>query len=259
MNAVTPAPDKPARQRQGNGFILWLTLAACLFAGFILLGNWQIRRLHWKLGLIHDVATRVHAPPVPAPGPSSWKRIEAGHLQYLHILLKGRFLAGKQTLVHGTSIKGYGYWMMAPFKTDRGFVVLVNRGYIPPDLVGTPAFARARAPAGTITLTGLLRLTEPHGGFLRPNLPDANQWYSRDVAAIAKADALPAAQVAPYFVDADAGSGSQEWPAGGLTKIHFDNPHLGYAITWYLMALATAFGVGAMIFYRTRRTRHPSH
>lgn len=251
-------PGKPARPHQRGGFILWTVLAACLTAGFVLLGNWQVRRLHWKLALIHDITTRVHAAPVPAPGPSSWPRIEAGHLQYLHVLLKGQFLAGKHTLVHGTSAKGYGYWLMAPFRTDRGFVVLVNRGYVPPDLVGTPAYAETRAPAGTVALTGLLRLTEPHGGFLRPNHPDANQWYSRDVAAIARADDLPAAHVAPYFVDADAGANPHEWPAGGLTKIHFDNPHLGYAITWYLMALATALGAGVMIFYRARHTQYPS-
>lgn len=245
-----------AAPRRRNGFILWTVLAACLIAGFILLGNWQIRRLHWKLGLLHDVATRVHASPIAAPGPAEWQLIRSGHLQYLHVRLKGHFLSGKQTLVHGTSVKGYGYWVMVPFKTDRGFVVLVNRGYIPPGLVGTPAYAKAQAPDGGTVVTGLLRFTEPHGGFLRPNRPHTNQWYSRDVTAIAKADNLPPAQVAPYFVDADVDANSREWPAAGLTKTHFDNPHLGYAITWYLMALITLGGAVIMI-YRTRT--HRSH
>lgn len=251
---MTPS-GKAVRSRRGRHFILWTVLTACLFAGFILLGNWQIRRLHWKLGLIHDVATRIHSPPMAAPGPDEWPRIRNGHLQYLHVRLNGHFLANQQTLVHGTSVKGYGYWVMIPFKSDRGFVVLVNLGYIPPDLAGTPAYAKMHAADGDAVVSGLLRLTEPHGGFLRPNRPDTRQWYSRDVAAIAKADNLPAEQVAPYFVDADAGS--QDWPAGGLTKTHFDNPHLGYAITWYLMALATLLGAGIMIDHEWR-TRHSS-
>ena len=90
--------------RRRVGRLAWLTLAAGLTLGFILLGNWQVHRLGWKLKLIHDVATRVHAAPVATPGPAMWPRIRNGHLQYLHVRLQGRFLADRTTLVHGTSI-----------------------------------------------------------------------------------------------------------------------------------------------------------
>ena len=238
------ARHHPARGRTGRGplaQIAWLLLAAALFTAFILLGNWQVRRLHWKLNLIHDVATRVHAPPVAAPGPAQWTQMARGQLQYLHVRLHGRFLDGAQTLVHGTSKQGYGYWVIAPLRTDRGFIVLINRGYVSADLPGTPAYAQAQPPTGEVSLTGLLRLSEPGGGFLRPNRPAAGQWYSRDVSAIASARGLPAAEVAPYFVDADAAlpgpAGSPPWPKAGLTVIQFPNNHLGYLITWYLLAL----------------------
>src|SRR5690348_17321967 len=190
-------------------FILGMTLLAAVFAGFVLLGNWQVRRYHLKLGIAHDIAARVHAPPVAAPGPAQWPRVAAGDLQYLHVRLRGRFIGG-QTLVHGSSRLGYGYWVMAPLRTNRGFIVLVNRGYIPPEF-SDPSSAKIAPPDGEVTLTGLLRLTEPRGGFLRHNEPAQNQWYSRDVAAIAAADRLPADRVAPYFVDADApASGADE-------------------------------------------------
>ena len=238
-----------ARRQPGRGALAlaaWALLAAALCAGFILLGNWQVRRLHWKRQLIHDVATRVHAPAVAAPGPAQWARIADGHLQYLHVRLRGRFLAGPQTLVHGTSELGYGFWAIAPLRTDDGFIVLVNRGYVPADLPGTPAQAQLKPPAGEVDLTGLLRYSEPGGGFLRSNRPADGQWYSRDVPAMAAARGLPAAQVAPYFVDADAGPpgtrGGGSWPRAGLTVIHFPNHHLGYLITWYLMALGVLLG-----------------
>ena len=115
--------------------------------------------------------------------------------------------------------------------------MLVNRGYIPSAMPGTAAFAKTAPPEGQVTVTGLLRPSEPGGGFLRPNRPSRDLWYSRDVAAMAAARHLPAARVAPYFVDADAVPGGAKWPAAGLTVIHFPNHHLGYAITWYLMAL----------------------
>lgn len=228
-----------------------MACCAVAFAGFIALGTWQVYREGWKLRLIHDVDARVHAAPVAAPGPSEWARIDAGHLQYLHVELQGRFMGDKQTLVHGTSDFGYGYWLMAPFQTDRGFIVLVNRGYIPAGLPGTPGFAKAEPPHGETTLTGLLRFSEPGGGFLRPNRPKAHQWYSRDVAAIAAANGLSANRVAPYFVDADAAATHAGAPVAGLTKIHFRNAHVGYAITWYLLALGTLLGAGLII--RDRR------
>lgn len=226
-----------------------MTVLAAVFVALVLLGNWQVRRYHLKLKIAHDIATRVHAPPVVAPGRSEWPRITEGHLQYLHVKLNGRFI-GSQTLVRGSSSQGYGYWVMAPLRTDRGFIVLVNRGYIAPEPSGLPDSAKIAPPAGEVTLTGLLRLTEPRGGFLRRNQPEKNLWYSRDVAAIAAADHLPASQVAPYFVDADASTtdvGASKWPIPGLTRIHIYNHSFGYAVTWYLLALGTLLAAGIVI------------
>ncbi len=244
MNDVSRSD--PARSRTLRGPLArfaWTLLAVVLFSGFIMLGNWQVHRLAWKRQLIHDVTTRVHAPPVAAPGPAHWPDIAHGRQQYLHVLLQGRFLDVAQTLVHGTSELGYGYWVIAPLRTDQGFIVLVNRGYIPAGLPGTPAYAGLKPPAGEVSLSGLLRLSEPRGGFLRRNRPAEGQWYSRDVSAIASTHGLSAAEVAPYFVDADATpakAGTQHWPQAGMTVIHFPNHHLGYLITWYLLALGVA-------------------
>jgi len=228
-----------------------MTVLAVVFVGLILLGNWQVRRYHLKLKIANDIATRVHAPPVEAPGPGEWPRIADGHLQYLHVRLHGRFIGG-QTLVHGSSSKGYGYWVMAPLRTDRGFIVLVNRGYVAPELSGAPASTKIAPPNSEVTLTGLLRLTEPRGGFLRHNQPSKNLWYSRDVAAIAASDKLSANQVAPYFVDADASAtnaNAPKWPVAGLTSIQIYNHSFGYAVTWYLLALGTLLAAGILVRY----------
>ena len=228
-----------------------MTLLAAVFVGLILLGNWQVRRYHLKLKIAHDIAMRVHAPPVDAPGRPQWPRIADGHLQYLHVTLRGRFISS-QTLVRGSSSKGYGYWVMAPLRTDRGFIVLVNRGYVPPEASGAPSSAKIAPPTGEVALTGLLRLTEPRGGFLRRNQPEKNLWYSRDVAAIAAADHLPVNQVAPYFVDADANARESGPPFAGFTSIHIYNHSLGYAITWYLLALGTLLAMGVVIRHEMR-------
>ncbi|MGH8183621.1 MAG: SURF1 family protein [Rhodanobacteraceae bacterium] len=241
LPAPTPAPRGKVK------FIVWMVLLACVFGGFIWLGQWQVYRYHLKVRIVRDIATRVHAPPVAAPGPAAWPRIAAGNEQYLHVRLQGRFTSGDQTLVHGSSPLGYGFWVMTPFKTLRGFIVLVNRGYIPPSLAAQLHSTKLQAPAGEVTLTGLLRFSEPGGGFMRPNDPARNLWYSCDVATIATTDHLPADHVAPYFVDSDASANGNGLPIAGLTSIHIYNHSLGYAITWYLLALGTLLAAGIVV------------
>ena len=97
--------------------------------------------------------------------------------------------------------------------------------------------------AGTASVTGLLRISEPGGGFLRSNDAAADRWYSRDVVAIASARGL--GEVAPYFVDADAAAEPGPLPQGGMTQVSFRNTHLVYALTWFCLALMSA---GAAIF-----------
>ena len=92
--------------------------------------------------------------------------------------------------------------------------------------------------AGPVAVTGLLRMTEPGGAFLRSNDPAADRWFSRDVAAIAAAKGL--ADVAPYFIDADATPNPGGLPIGGLTVVAFRNSHLVYALTWYALAAMSA-------------------
>lgn len=201
---------------------------------FVALGIWQLERRVWKLDLIARVDQRVHATAVAAPGPSQWPAITAENAEYRHVALKGRFL-DQQTLVLAVTKLGRGFWVMTPMLTDAGFVVLVNRGFIPSDQKGLIASDRA---SGEKTITGLLRMSEPGGAFLHSNDPADGRWYSRDVAAIAASQGL--GTVAPYFVDADASSDAGAWPRGGLTVITFRNAHLQYALTWFALALALA-------------------
>ena len=126
---------------------------------------------------------------------------------------------------------------MTPLETP-GFTLLVNRGFVPRER-RDPATRAAGNTAGPTTVTGLLRMTEPGGGFLRANDPAANRWYSRDVAAIAAARGL--GRTAPYFVDADAAPNPGGLPVGGLTVVKFPDNHLVYALTWFALMLLALF------------------
>lgn len=223
--------------RRKRWSLLALTLIATLT--FSALGIWQVQRRAWKLALIASVDERVHAPPVPPPEPIRWAAINARDDAYRHVTVHGRFIAGRDTLVQALTEQGAGFWVMTPLRADQGFTVLIDRGFVPPGW-RTASAPPSRLSGGETTVTGLLRLTEPRGRFLRSNQPASDRWYSRDVAAIARSRGL--GRVAPYFIDADAAPNLARWPQGGLTVVSFPNNHLVYALTWFGLAVLSLFG-----------------
>jgi len=208
---------------------------ALLFGG---LGVWQLDRLAWKLDLIERVNARVHAAPVAPPAPGA--AVTRQDHEYMRVAATGVLLNDRETLVQAVTDLGPGWWVITPLQTASG-VILINRGFVPTERRDP---ATRQAPDGPMTVTGLLRMTEPHGGFLRANDPAAGRWYSRDVAAIAAARQLTAA--APYFIDADATPNPGGYPAGGLTVIAFRNSHLVYALTWFALSALSLFGLAVL-------------
>ncbi|WP_429024489.1 SURF1 family protein [Bradyrhizobium sp. I1.14.4] len=201
------------------------------------LGVWQVERRTWKLALIERVEQRMHAAPVAPPPQSSWPAVTAASDEYRRVTVHGTFLDDDETLVQAVTTDGPGFWVLTPLRTTDGTTVLVNRGFVPPDR-RNGATRRAGVPPGPVSVTGLLRMSEPKGGFLRDNDPAAGRWYSRDVAAIAAAHGL--AKVAPFFIDADATPNPGGYPVGGLTIVRFPNNHLIYALTWFALAFMLA-------------------
>lgn len=214
------------------GFVASCLLLAALFAG---LGIWQVERRAWKLDLIARVDARVGAAPQALP--TDW----SGDLAYTRVRTSGVFDHRAETRVQALTARGAGWWVLTPLRTERG-TVIVNRGFVPAE---RRDWSR---PSGPVTITGLLRASEPGGGFLRRNDAATGRWYSRDVAAIARAHGVRT--VAAYFIDADATADPGGFPVGGLTVIRFRNTHLLYALTWFgLAALSLA---GAWLAWRRR-------
>jgi surfeit locus 1 family protein len=213
-----------------------LAFLGLAFVGFCLLGVWQVKRLAWKLDLIERVESRIHAEPVAAP--RDWNSVSVERDEYRRIRVEGRYLPDRDTRVDALTERGAGDWILTPLHTADGNTVLVNRGFVPDDA------RAATAPGGDVVVTGLLRISEPHGRILRANMPAQDRWFSRDVQAIAAKRKLR--NVAPYFVDAEFDAGApgacmECWPRGGMTVVSFRNNHLQYALTWFALALLAAY------------------
>jgi surfeit locus 1 family protein len=220
--------------------IIALLIAALLFAA---LGDWQVHRLAWKQALIARVNQATTAPPLAF---AALPAVPVASLEYHRTLLTGRFEPATTTLVTATTDLGAGYWDMVAMRVGAR-AVWINRGFVPTG--SRRAGIAASTPTTPVTVTGLIRLTEPKGTWLRANQPGADRWYSRDLAAMAQARHVAGASP-QMFIDAQAetphtASGA---PVPGLTVLDFPNNHLSYAITWFTLALVSAGG--AIVLWR---------
>lgn len=255
--------DTTRQPRSMTFVVIWGLIAFLAFSGFMALGVWQVQRLDWKQKLIERVNQRVEAPASSAPGPNAWPAINARDHAYRHVYVTGRLLYQKTTPVQTSTELGQGFWLMTPLQQANGNLIMINRGFVTELTDDRTSEQSENQP---VTVTGLLRLSEPGGGVLRDNDPPNSLWYSRDVQAIAKARKLPPTRVAPYFIDADARGKPREphslkkvyrEPVGGLTVISFYNHHLQYALTWFTLALMV--GAGALWFAREERLVRRQH
>lgn len=245
------ATGRLATGRLTPAWIAFLVLALAVVLGLTSLGIWQLQRMGWKQGLIAAVGERIHLAPVPAPPPQDWAEVAArpDDFIYRRVTLRGHWLPAQDSFVQATTDQGAGYWLLTPLQRDDGAIVLINRGFVsrreaPPPGDDASGAAAARTP--DVTVIGLLRQSEPEGRFPRRNDPAADRWYNRSVEQIAERRGLGG--VAPYFVDAQQIDGNGAVAPGaepitGLTVIEFRDHHLGYALTWFTLALMTVAAV----------------
>ena len=229
---------------------------ALTLLGFVLLaglGTWQLQRLAWKQGLIERVETRAEAMPVPLTlALGLWRETE--DVEYLRVDLEGRFRHGGEQHLY-TIVQGRPGWrVVTPFETVSGMWVMVDRGFVTPDLKPTETRPGGQIE-GVVKLTGHARAPGIRGQFTPANQPDENKWYGRDLDAMAAVALGPEerSRLVPFFVEVEEMALPGGWPKGSTTRLTFSNRHLEYAFTWF--ALAAVLLVIYAIFVRNRLRR----
>jgi len=197
----------------------------------VMLGNWQMRRLDWKLGIIHRIESRYSQPAVNLPrnlkNPDTWN--------YRHVTVTGRFLYTREMPLYSIGPDGGpGYDLYTPLLIQGGKYLIVNRGWVPEKLkeqVSRPG----TISSGQVKIGGVLRKSRQRQRFGPENDPEHNLWYYGDLSAMARAQDL--ADIYPMFLDADKSRAGDKYPVGGRTRIKIVNNHLDYALTWYGLAI----------------------
>lgn len=197
------------------------------------LGVWQLDRAAQKTALQQALQQQHALPPLPQ-AQLAREAAEVPAQVHRSVRLQGRWLAAHTVYLENRQMKGQpGFYAVTPLQLDDGSAVLVQRGWVPRDLLDRTRVAAPPAPEGVVQVLGRIapgpaRLYEFDGaasGAIRQNL---------DVVAFARESGLPLRPLAVVQEDETTASGDgllRQWPqpATGVEKHH------GYAFQWFAL------------------------
>ncbi|MBL4802504.1 MAG: SURF1 family protein [Emcibacter sp.] len=213
-----------------------------------LLGNWQVERLEWKLDLTEKLEMRYGLPPIAIPSTVS----DTDDWLYRHVTVSGRFLHMREMPLYGVGPNGRpGYDLFTPLLTKEGRYIIINRGWVPEDMID-PVSRPDTITSGPIYITGLLRKSWKKERFAPENDLERNLWYFGDLNEMANAQGL--SEVFPMFLYVDKALTEAKYPIGGRTRLKLVNNHLDYAMTWYGLAIVLLV---IYVIFNVRRDKRP--
>ncbi len=229
----------------------WVLVAAVLGVAITArLGWWQLDRAAQKQALQQAVDQRRAEPPVP-----SWAvaRDPAAAAMQVHraTVVEGRWLPGSTLYLENRQMRGRpGFFVVSGLQLPDGMVLLVQRGWLPRDLMDRTAVQAPALPTGVVQVAGRLapapgRLYEFNGaasGPIRQNL---------ELSAFADLVRLPVLPLSLLQEDGPltpADGLLREWPrpAADLHKHH------GYAFQWFALA---SLILGLYVWFQILRPR----
>jgi surfeit locus 1 family protein len=246
------------RDKRRGGVIEATVFAVVGVAILVGLGIWQLDRKVWKENLIATVTAQLARAPEDLPSRESWPRLVPEGNEYTRVTFPAEFIDGEEALVYSAGsafrpdVQGPGYWVFAPARLAGGSIVLVDRGYVPPERKD-PASRAQGAPHGTVEVVGVMRWPETRGLFTPADDPKTNVWYLRDPKAMAADKKW--ATAAPFYIDQESPMPLGGRPKPGKLSVELPDNHLQYAITWFGLALALA-GVYVVWLAGRFRRRH---
>lgn len=234
------APSPPKRPGVATALIVLVCLA--ILVG---LGVWQLQRLKWKEDLLARIAALQSAPARPLESVLQ----AGGDLDFVRVRLSCPDLERRPMLrlfAVREGVAGYRLITACPVAAAGDASILVDRGF-----TSTEQAASAMQPGRPSLpgpVVGVLRKGDKANFVTPENRIAENLWYSRDVAAMARALGVQAPAPVYLMVEQPAPVGPGPTPAPIPADI--PNRHLEYALTWFGLAAALVGVYVAMLFRR---------
>lgn len=214
--------------RAGFPWILTLVTAPAL-ALLLALGVWQVQRLGWKEGLIAAAGDAAGRPPAPLS-----EVLDASEPEFRRALVVCPGLATAPYVELQSIADGEVGSRLISICRAPGLdaVFLIDRGFIADTAPDRPRLAASTLP---LSLLVELRRTPAPGPMSPPS--SQGRFYARDSASIARAlgadDASEFTLFALASTNPEIGALQASAPPAA-----FANNHLGYALTWFGLAIA---------------------
>ena len=216
------------RARFPWGLTVVSVLAFALLCG---LGVWQVQRMQWKNGLIAQAEAAAALPPAPLAA------VLAVHEpEFRKVLIDCPGLTTAPYVELQTIHDGQpGVRLVSACRpVDFPAAFLIDRGFVAAEISARPPVSASITP---VRVTAELREVPPPGPMALPE--DKGRFFARDTPGMARA--LGVADPDPNTLFALTSS-NPEWLAlkPSAPPAAFSNNHLGYALTWFGLALALA-------------------
>lgn len=230
----------------------WVVLVAALAGTLVTarLGVWQLDRAAQKNELQSALDSRIALPPLPSAELA--RDADAAAAQHHRALrLEGQWLAERTVYLENRQMNGRpGFVAVTPLQLDDGSAVLVQRGWLPRDLMDRTRIVAAAPPSGRVAVQGRIapapgRLYEfeaAASGPIRQNI---------DLDDYARETGLP---LRPLTLVQEDGKSPPEdgllrqWPRPAA-DVH---KHYGYAFQWFSLSALT---LGLYVWFQLIRPR----
>lgn len=235
----------------------WVVLVAAL-AGTLLtarLGVWQLDRAAQKNELQSALDARLALPPLP-PAELARDANTAAAQHHRSIRIEGQWLAERTIYLENRQMNGRpGFVAVTPLRLDDGSAVLVQRGWLPRDLLDRTRIVAAPPAPGRVTVQGRIapapgRLYEfeaAASGPIRQNLE--LDGYARETGLPLRPLTLVQEDGQPPVDDGLL----RQWPRPAA-DVH---KHYGYVFQWFaLSALILGLYVWFQLIRPRRARRH---
>ncbi len=223
-----------------RGFVAAVAFGVAGTGVLLALGVWQLDRLEWKEALIARLEARLAAAPAPLPAAP-----DPDADNFLRVRAEGRTGAEALHVLTTERPWGPGFRVVVPLTIEGAGeerTVMADLGYIPAERKG-----EGLGQDTAVTVTGALFWPSDADAFAPTPDREENIWFAR------RPDEMAAALGAePVLIVADSHD-LGEWPRPMRLGVNRRNDHLGYAITWF--ALAVIWAVMSVALARRERRR----
>ena len=203
----------------------------------VTLGIWQLQRLEWKNNVLNNIEKKITAEPVQLMGV-----LNEVTDQYRSVIVEGDIKMGEIHVLTSLKNMGPGFLVVVPFELIDGKVIMVDRGFIP------EAEKKLKRSQGRVKLVGNLLWPNETDSFTPAPDIKKNMWFARDLKKMS--NHLKTDEVLIVMRNSE--------PVGTPTPqrigIHLSNDHLGYAITWFSLAVVW-FGMTILLVYRIKKQK----